>query len=59
MTLNKLVTMVTTKDLSLICDILNFANAYLGKVTQFQGYGLLFWSSVQFTDLEVENTLPL
>ena len=28
------------QDLSLICDIPNFVNAYLGKITQFQGYGL-------------------
>ena len=39
-TLDKLVTMATTKGLSLICKIPNFANAYLGKVTKFQGYGL-------------------
>ena len=32
--------MATTKCLSLICEIPNFANAYLGKVTKFQGYGL-------------------
>ena len=28
------------QNLSLICEIPNFANAYLGKVTQVQGYGL-------------------
>ena len=32
--------MATTKHLSLICEIPNFANACLGKVTQFQGHGL-------------------
>ena len=32
--------MATMKDVSLICEIPNFANAYLGKVTKFQGYGL-------------------
>ena len=32
--------MATTKDPSLICEIPNFANAYLGKVTHFQRYGL-------------------
>ena len=36
----KLVTMATTKRLSLIYEIQNFANAYLGKVTKFQGNGL-------------------
>ena len=40
LTLDKLVTMATTKGLSLICEIPQFANAYLGKVTKFQGYGL-------------------
>ena len=33
-------TMARTKGLSLICEIPNFADAYLGKVTKFQGYGL-------------------
>ena len=32
--------MAMTKDLSLICEIPNFANVYLGKVIKFQGYGL-------------------
>ena len=32
--------MATRKDLSLIYEIPNFANAYLGKVTKFQGYSL-------------------
>ena len=32
--------MATTKGLSLICEIPKFANAYLGKVTKFQGHGL-------------------
>ena len=32
--------MATTKDLSLICEIPNFADAYLGKGTKFQGYSL-------------------
>ena len=32
--------MATTKGLSLICEISNLANAYLGKVAKFQGYGL-------------------
>ena len=32
--------MATTKYLSLICEIPNCADAYLGKVTQCQGYGL-------------------
>ena len=51
--------MATRKLLSLTCEIPNFANAYLGKVTKFQGYSLfLFWSSEQFTGLEVENTTP-
>ena len=33
-----MVTMATRKCLSLICEVPNFANAYLGKVTKFQGY---------------------
>ena len=33
--------MATRKRLSLICELPNFANAYLGKVTKFQGYSLL------------------
>ena len=32
--------MAIRKRLSLISEILNFANAYLGKVTKFQGYSL-------------------
>ena len=32
--------MATTKGISLICETPNFAGAYLGKVTKFQGYGL-------------------
>ena len=32
--------MATTKRLSLIYEIQNFANTYLGKVTKFQGNGL-------------------
>ena len=32
--------MATRKRLSLICEIQNFANAYLGKVAKFQGYSL-------------------
>ena len=32
--------MATTKHLSLIYEIQNFANTYLGKVTKFQGNGL-------------------
>ena len=32
--------MATRKRLSLICEIPNFANAYVGKVTKFQGYRL-------------------
>ena len=32
--------MATKKRLSLICEIPNFANAYLGKATKFQGYSL-------------------
>ena len=39
-TLDKLVTMAKRKRLSLICEIPNFANAYLVKVTKFQGYSL-------------------
>ena len=33
--------MATRKRLSLICEIPNFANACLGKVTKFQGHSLL------------------
>ena len=33
--------MATWKRLSLICELPSFANAYLGKVTKFQGYSLL------------------
>ena len=44
------------KDVSLICEIPNFANAYLGKVTKFQGYRLFrFGVLEQFTGLEVET----
>ena len=32
--------MATRKRLSVICKIPKFANAYLGKVTKFQGYSL-------------------
>ena len=32
--------MATKKRLSLICETPNFGNAYLGKVTKFQGYSL-------------------
>ena len=32
--------MATRERLSLICEVPNFANAYLGKVTKFQGYSL-------------------
>ena len=32
--------MATRKGLSLIFEIQNFANSYLGKVTKFQGHGL-------------------
>ena len=39
-TLDKLVTMATRKRLFLICEIPNFANAHLGKVTKFHGYHL-------------------
>ena len=40
-TLDKLVTMATNqRPISQICEIPNFANAHLGKVTKFQGYGL-------------------
>ena len=35
-----MVAMATTKGLSLICEIPNFAYAYLGKVTMSQGHGL-------------------
>ena len=50
--------MAIWKHLSLICEITNFANAYLGEVTKFQGYSLLFWSSEQFTGLEVKTPFP-
>ena len=51
--------MATKKHLSLIYELETFANTYLGKVTKFQVDDLfLFWSSEQFTGLEVENTLP-
>ena len=33
--------MATKKRLSLLCEIENFANIYLEKVTKFQGNGLL------------------
>ena len=39
--------MATKKLLYLICDIPNFGNAYVGKVTKFQGYSLFrkeFWA---------------
>ena len=39
-TLGKLVAMATQKRLSLIYELENFANTYLGKVTKFQGDGL-------------------
>ena len=39
-TLDKLVTMATTKGLTLICGIVDFGNAYFRKVTKFQGYDL-------------------
>ena len=39
-TLGKLVAMATKKRLSLIYELENFANTYLGKVTKFQGDGL-------------------
>ena len=42
--------MATKKRISLIYEIENFADTYLGKVTKFQG------SSEPFTVLEVENT---
>ena len=45
--------MATAKGLSLICEIRNFANAYLGKVTKFQGYGLFRFGVLS---LEVGNT---
>ena len=32
--------MATRKPLSLICEIPNFANAYLGKVTKFESYSV-------------------
>ena len=38
--LGKLVAMATKKRLSLIYELENFANTYLGKVTKFQGDGL-------------------
>ena len=39
-TLGKLVAMATKKRLSLIYELQNFANTYLGKVTKFQVDGL-------------------
>ena len=58
-TLGKLVAMATKKHLSLIYELEDFANTYLGKVTKFQGDGLFpFLSSEQFTGLEVENNPP-
>ena len=39
-TLGKLVAMATKKHLSLIYELENFVNTYLGKVTKFQGDGL-------------------
>ena len=50
MTLDRLVNMATRKGLSLIYEIQNFANTYLGKVTKFQ-YDAC---SVSFTGLEVD-----
>ena len=38
--------MATTKSLCLICEIANFANAYLEKVTKFQGYGVFRFSNL-------------
>ena len=41
--------MASRKGLSLICEIPNFANAYLGKFTHVSGLWLvLFWRSEQF-----------
>ena len=42
--------MAAMKPISLIYEIQNFANAYLGKVTEFQGNGLFrFGVLSQFT----------
>ena len=51
-TLSKLVAMAMKKRLSLIYELENFANTYLGKVAKL----VSFWSPEQFTGLEVENT---
>ena len=47
--------MATKKRLSLIYELENFANTYLGKVTKFQ-VGGLFRFGVLSNLLEVENT---
>ena len=46
--------MATTNGLSIIYEIQNLTDTYLGKVTKFQGNGFL--SSEPFTGPEVENT---
>ena len=50
--------MATTKGLSLIFEIPNFANAYLLKSPSFKVIACFVWNSEQFTGLEVENTPP-
>ena len=50
--------MATMKGLSLICEIPNFANAYLGKSPSFNVMACFVLNSEQFTGLEVEPPLP-
>ena len=51
--------MGTTKCLSLIYEVQNFGNTYLGKVSKFLGQWLVsFWASEPFTGLEVKKHPP-
>ena len=59
--------MATEKDLSLIYEILNFANSYLRKVRKFQGNGLfrfevlghLAWGKWKIDRVEIIRILLL
>ena len=50
--------MATRKRLSLICEIPNFSNAYLGKFTKFQGYSLFRFGVLSNLHAGRWKTLP-